>query len=298
MKLKFWGVRGSIPSPGRSTVRYGGNTPCVEVRLPDDNIIIFDAGTGLRGLGDALMATGSSVNAYLAISHPHWDHIQGFPFFKPAFVPGNELTIIGAQTRNITLRQVIASQMDKIYFPIQLNELKAKIRFQPVREETVPVFGGTLVSQYLNHPAFALAFRLSYGGKTIVYMTDNEPFDREVARTAKNVDRNIVDLFMQQKGDPNQRVFDFVRGADILIHDATYTPEEYLQHVGWGHSDYLFALKVASEGGVGKLVLFHHEQTRSDDRLDEIVEKCRKEIAQRGYQFDCIAAEEGLELAC
>lgn len=296
MKLRFWGVRGSIPSPGRETVRYGGNTPCVEARLSDDHIVIFDAGTGLRGFGDALMATGASVNAILAISHPHWDHIQGFPFFKPAFVAGNELTIIGAQTRNITLRQVIASQMDKVYFPIQLNELKAKIRFQPVREESVPVFGGTLTSQFLNHPAFALGFRLTYGGRSIVYMTDNEPFDREVARTAKNVDRNIVDLFMAQKGDPNQRVFDFARGADILIHDATYTPEEYLQHVGWGHSDYLFALKVASEAGVGKLVLFHHEQTRTDDRIDEIVQKCRKEISQRGYAFDCIAAAEGLEL--
>lgn len=296
MKLRFWGVRGSIPSPGRETVRYGGNTPCVEARLSDDHIVIFDAGTGLRGFGDALMATGASVNAILAISHPHWDHIQGFPFFKPAFVAGNELTIIGAQTRNITLRQVIASQMDKVYFPIQLNELKAKIRFQPVREESVPVFGGTLTSQFLNHPAFALGFRLTYGGRSIVYMTDNEPFDREVARTAKNVDRNIVDLFMAQKGDPNQRVFDFARGADILIHDATYTPDEYLQHVGWGHSDYLFALKVASEAGVGKLVLFHHEQTRTDDRIDEIVQKCRKEITQRGYTFDCIAAAEGLEL--
>ncbi len=296
MKLRFWGVRGSIPSPGRETVRYGGNTPCVEARLSDDHIVIFDAGSGLRGFGDALMATGASVNAILAISHPHWDHIQGFPFFKPAFVAGNELTILGAQTRNITLRQVIASQMDKVYFPIQLNELKAKIRFQPVREESVPVFGGTLTSMFLNHPAFALGFRLSYGGRSIVYMTDNEPFDREVARTAKNVDRNIVDLFMAQKGDPNQRVFDFARGADILIHDATYTPEEYLQHVGWGHSDYLFALKVASEAGVGKLVLFHHEQTRTDDQIDEIVQKCRKEITQRGYMFDCIAAAEGLVL--
>jgi phosphoribosyl 1,2-cyclic phosphodiesterase len=296
MKLKFWGTRGSIPSPGRDTVRFGGNTPCVEVRLAGDNLVIFDAGTGLRGLGDALMAAGGSMNAFLAISHPHWDHIQGFPFFKPAFIPGNELTIIGAQTRNITLRQVIASQMDKVYFPIQLNELKAKIRFLPVREESIPVFEGTLSTQFLYHPAFALGFRLTVGGRSIVYMTDNEPFDREIARTAKNVDRNIVDLYMQQKGDPNQRVFDFVRGADVLIHDATYTPEEYVQHVGWGHSDYLFALKVASEAGVGTLVLFHHEQTRTDDRIDEIVATCRKEIALRGYRFDCIAAAEGLEL--
>jgi ribonuclease BN (tRNA processing enzyme) len=183
-----------------------------------------------------------------------------------------------------------------VYFPIQLNELKAKIRFLPVREESIPVFEGTLSAQFLYHPAFALGFRLTVGSRSIVYMTDNEPFDREIARSAKNVDRNIVDLYMQQKGDPNQRVFDFVRGADILIHDATYTPEEYVQHVGWGHSDYLFALKVASEAGVGTLVLFHHEQSRTDDRIDEIVTRCRKEIALRGYRFDCIAAAEGLEM--
>lgn len=296
MRLKFWGTRGSLPTPGPDTVRYGGNTPCVEVRLPKDELVIFDAGTGIRGLGDALMAAGGSMKAVLAISHPHWDHIQGFPFFKPAFLAGNELTIVGAQTRNITLRQVIASQMDKVYFPIQLNELKAKIRFIPVREETIPVAGGTLTTQYLYHPAFAIGFRLTAGGRSIVYMSDNEPFDREVARSVKNVDRHIVDLYLEQKGDPNQRVFDFVRGADILIHDATYTPEEYLQHVGWGHSDYLFAMKVAREAGVGRLILFHHDQVRTDDRMDEVLAMCRREIAARGDRFDCYAAAEGMEM--
>ena len=296
MKLTFWGTRGSLPSPGRDTVRYGGNTPCVEVRLANNNLVIFDAGTGLRGLGDAIMAAGGSLKAFLAISHPHWDHIQGFPFFKPAFVPGNELTIIGAQTRNITLRQMIASQMDQVYFPVQLNELKAKIRFIPVREESVQVFEATLSTMYLYHPAFALGFRLTAGGRSLVYITDNEPFDRTLAKTLKNVDKNIVDLYLQQKGDPNQRVFDFARGADVLIHDATFTPEEYVNHVGWGHSDYLFALKVASEAEVKKLVLFHHDQMRSDDEVDEILSTCRKEIALRGYRFECIAAAEGLEL--
>jgi ribonuclease BN (tRNA processing enzyme) len=120
--------------------------------------------------------------------------------------------------------------------------------------------------------------------------------DRALAKTLKSVDKNIVDLYLQQKGDPNQRVFDFARGADVLIHDATFTPEEYVNHVGWGHSDYLFALKVASEAGVKKLVLFHHDQTRTDDRVDEIVATCRKEIASRGHGFECVAAAEGMEL--
>ncbi len=296
MKLVFWGTRGSLPSPGAGTVRYGGNTPCVEVRFANNELLIFDAGTGLRGLGDAIAAAGGTIKTYLAISHPHWDHIQGFPFFKPAFIAGNELTIIGAQTRNITLRQMIASQMDEVYFPVQLNELKAKIRFRPVREETIPVFDGMLSTMFVNHPAFALGFRLTVGSRSIVYITDNEPFDRESAISLKNVDKNIMDLYLRQKGDPNQRVFDFARGADILIHDATYTPEEYVNHVGWGHSDYLFALKVASEAEVKTLVLFHHDQTRTDERIDTILAECRKEIARRGFRFDCVAAAEGMEL--
>jgi len=236
------------------------------------------------------------VKAIIAISHPHWDHIQGFPFFKPAFISGNELTIVGAQTKSITLRQMIASQMDKVYFPIQLNELKAKIGFWPIREETIPVFEGTLSSIFVNHPAFSLGFRLTVGGRSLVYISDNEPFDREVARSLKNVEKHVVAGYMQERGDPNQRIFDFARGADVLIHDATYTPEEYVNHVGWGHSHYLFTLKVASEAHVGTLVLFHHEQSRTDDKVDEIVQKCRREISLRGYPFECIAAAEGLEL--
>jgi phosphoribosyl 1,2-cyclic phosphodiesterase len=296
MKVTFWGTRGSVPSPGKETVRYGGNTPCVEVRLSDNNLVVFDAGTGLRRLGDALIARGERVKAFIAVSHPHWDHIQGFPFFKPAFVPGNEFTIVGAQTKQLTLRKMLASQMDKVFFPVQLNELKARIRFRAVREETIPVFNGALTTMFVNHPSFSMGFRLTVDGRSLVYISDNEPFDREVARSLKNVDKHIVNRYLKVKGDPNQRVFDFARGADILIHDATYTPEEYANHVGWGHSHYLFTLKVASEAAVKKLVLFHHEQTRSDDAVDEIVKRCLKEVKERGYKFECIAAAEGLEL--
>jgi len=296
MKLKFWGTRGSIPTPGDGTVRYGGNTPCVEVRIPGNDLVIFDAGTGIRGLGDALMATGESVKAFLAISHPHWDHLQGFPFFKPAFISGNDLTIIGAQTRYLTLRQMIAYQMDKVYFPIQLNELKAKIQFHPIREETIPVFSATLSAIYVNHPAFALGYRLSVGGHSLVYISDNEPFDREVAKSVKNLDKAVVQRYMEEKGDPNQRVFDFARGADVLIHDSTYTPEEYVNHVGWGHSHYLFSLKVADEARVKKLVLFHHDQTHTDEKVDEILQKCVREISTRNYDFECVAAAEGMEM--
>ncbi len=296
MKIKFWGTRGSIPTPGKETVRYGGNTPCVEVRLNDDSLVIFDAGTGIRGLGDELMTAGESVKAYLIISHAHWDHIHGFPFFKPAFISGNEFTIIGAQSKVVKLRKIIADQMDKVYFPIQLNALKAKFKFVPIKEQVISVFDATLTSLYVNHPAFSLGYRLSSGGRTLVYISDNEPFDREVAKSIKNVDKMVVAKYMAVKGDPNQRVFDFARGADILIHDTTYTPEEYVNHVGWGHSHYLFSLKVAAEARVKKLVLFHHDQTHDDNKIDEILQKCVKEIKTRNYQFECIAAAEGMEL--
>lgn len=264
--------------------------------MADNNLVVFDAGTGLRGLGDALMVRGGSVRAIIAISHPHWDHIQGFPFFKPAFIPGNDLTIVGAQTRSVTLRQMIASQMDKVYFPIHLNELKAKIGFLPIREETIPVFEGTLTSIFVNHPAFSLGFRLTVGDRSLVYISDNEPFDREVARSLRNVEKHVMAAYMEERGDPNQRIFDFARGADVLIHDATYTPGEYVNHVGWGHSHYLFTLRVASEAQVGKLFLFHHEQSRTDEKVDEIVQKCRQEITLCKYNFECFAAAEGLEL--
>jgi len=296
MKIKFWGTRGSIPTPGKDTVRYGGNTPCVEVRVRDNALFILDAGTGIRGLGDALMATNEPVKAHLLIGHPHWDHIQGFPFFKPAFASGNELTILGAQSKNITLRQIIADQMNKAFFPVQFSELRSKINFQPLGEGTIDILGTSLSSIYVNHPMFALGYRLESGGQSVVHISDNEPFDRNISRSLYNVEKSILDKYSKSTGDPNQRIYDFVRGADVLIHDATYTPEEYTRHVGWGHSDYLFALKVAAEARVKKLVLFHHDPSHSDVKIDRIVETCRREINTRKYSFECIAAAEEMEI--
>ena len=296
MRLKFWGTRGSISTPGKQTVRYGGNTPCTELRLSNNKLIILDAGTGIRNLGEALIENGESIKAYILISHPHWDHIQGFPFFKPAFVSGNELTIVGGETDKVTLEKMISDQMNKVYFPVQLNELKATLRFCRVEEEEFSVFGARVQTIYVNHPSFAIGYRITSGGKSVVYISDNEPFDRKVAQGIRNVDKVIVDKFLRAQGDPNQRVFDFVRGADILIHDATYTPEEYVDRVGWGHSHYLFTLKVAAEGNVKKLVLFHHDPAHGDDKVDDILRKCKNEIRIRRYQFECVAAAEGMEL--
>ncbi|MFH0992262.1 MAG: MBL fold metallo-hydrolase [bacterium] len=298
MKLKFWGVRGSIPSPGKHTVRYGGNTPCLELRFDDDKLIIFDAGTGIRNLGDHLMNSGESIKAHLLITHPHWDHIQGFPFFKPAFISGNELTIIGTERLEKSLNEIISEQMNRIYFPVQLNELKAKIKFVPIREEgEFSIYDAHVKCIYVNHPGFTVGYRIEYGEKSLVYISDNEPFDQKAAASLSNFENVVMEKYSATQGDPNQRIFDFCKGVDLLIHDATYTPEEYIDRVGWGHSHYLFTLRVAAEANVKRLYLFHHDQNHSDDKVDDILRKCKREVKTRGYKFECEAAAENMEIA-
>ncbi|MHB1048892.1 MAG: MBL fold metallo-hydrolase [Bacteroidota bacterium] len=298
MKLKFWGVRGSIPTPGKSTVKYGGNTPSLELRLDNDQLIIFDAGTGIRNLGDYLIAKGESLNTSILITHPHWDHIQGFPFFKPAFISGNEITVYGTDREEIDLQHIIADQMKRIYFPVQLNELKAKIHFRSIGEEEFEVHGAKVRTMYVNHPGFTVGYRLEYKGKTIVYISDNEPFDHEAATQLSNFEPLVMKKFSAVKGDANTRITDFAKDADLFIHDATYTPEEYVDKVGWGHSHYLFTLTLADKARVKQCVLFHHEPNRTDDEIDRILEKCRNEIKNRKYGFQCSAAYEGLEISC
>ncbi len=298
MKLKFWGVRGSIPTPGKHTVRYGGNTPSLELRLDDDKLIIFDAGTGIRNFGDDLINNGESVKAFLLITHPHWDHIQGFPFFKPAFISGNELTIIGTERAEKTLSEIISEQMNRIYFPVQLHELKAKIKFIPIRDEgEMNIFEAKVRTLYVNHPGFTVAYRLEYNGKVLVYVSDNEPYDRAAAASLSNFEEFVKQKYNSNSGDPNQRVFDFCKDADVLIHDATYTPEEYIDRVGWGHSHYLFTLRVAAEANAKRLYLFHHDQNHSDDKVDDILKKCKKEVKTRGYKFECEAAAENMVIS-
>lgn len=298
MTGKFWGVRGSIPTPGKQTVRYGGNTPCIELRLDNDELIILDAGTGIRNLGDHLINNGESIEAYLLITHPHWDHIQGFPFFKPAFISGNILTIVGTERKDKSLSEIIAEQMNRIYFPVQLQDLKAKISFVPVKEEMeLQVFDAKAIVRYVNHPGFTVGYRLEYKGKTLVYISDNEPFDKSVSPTLSNFETVVKEKYEANRENPNQRVFDFCRDADVLIHDTTYTPEEYIDRVGWGHSHYLFSLRIAAEANVKRLFLFHHDQNHSDEKVDDILKKCKKEVKSRGYKFECEAAIENSEFS-
>lgn len=297
MKLRFWGVRGSIPTPGSGTVRYGGNTPSIELRLDQNELIILDAGTGIRNLGDHLISTGEHFRTYILITHPHWDHIQGFPFFKPAFVPGNEITVIGTDRPEIDLEHIIADQMKSIYFPVQLKALKAKLHFKSIGEEEFTIFGARVRTIYVNHPGFTVGYRIDYNGRSLVYVSDNEPFDPVAAKGLTNFEPDVVQRFFAHDGDANQRIVEFARGADVFIHDATYTPDEYAEKVGWGHSHFAFTLRMAHEAEVKHCVLFHHEPNRTDAQIDSILERCRVLMEQEGYRFECSAAAEGAEIA-
>jgi phosphoribosyl 1,2-cyclic phosphodiesterase len=295
MKVKFWGVRGSIPTPGASTVRYGGNTACTELHLDDGSLIILDAGTGIRNLGNELAQTDQRIRASILITHPHWDHIQGFPFFKPAFVAGNELTIIGPEARGVKLAELIAEQMNKIYFPVRLSELKAKIDFVPLKENNINVEGAEVQSFFVNHPGFTLGYRISCNGKTLVYVSDNEPFTPESSHFFTNGEAEVLKLFSDYVGNPDDRVLNYVKGADVLIHDTTFTPEQYEEHIGWGHSHYLYTLHLAADAGVKNLFLFHYDPSLSDQDIDEIVVKSKIEMRRMRYSYRLFASNEGLE---
>ena len=191
---------------------------------------------------------------------------------------------------------MINDQMNKIYFPLHMNDLQARLNFKRIDEEEIEIGGAKVSVMFVNHPSFAIGYRISQNGKSLVYISDNEPFDPDVAQSLRNVDERIVREYTRSEGDSNQRLYDFVRGADLLIHDATYTPEEYAERNGWGHSPYTFTLKVAAKGNVKHLILFHHDPSHTDVDLDAIYAKVKTEMQTQKYTFECTSAMEGMEL--
>ncbi len=279
MLIKFWGVRGSIPCPGTTTVRYGGNTPCIEVYFPDiDRLIIIDAGSGLRELGNELMTRKMPVEAHLFLTHTHWDHIMGFPFFVPAYVPGTHIRVYGPVTyEEDTLEKVVGGQMTYRYFPIREAELAANIQYFSLKEEELDLGDGIIVkTKYLNHPVLCLGYRIEYKGK--VFCT---AYDTEIFRNVFITDPNDPDYDpeMAEEGDlvareQNAMIEEFYQGADLLVHDSQYTEEEYTQkYIGWGHGYMEYVCQAAQRNQVKKLALFHHDPLRTDEQLDELSEK-------------------------
>ena len=279
MKIKFWGTRGSIPTPGASTLRYGGNTSCVEIRVSDDTLIILDAGTGLRELGKSLLTSSKGpIEGHILISHTHWDHIQGFPFFVPAFMPGNHFTLYGSRNLDKSLEAALAGQMEHAYFPVRLDQLASGIHFKEFGEDKMKIGPATVSHYHTNHPSVCLAYRVDCDGRSVVYATDNEPVDEEL-------------------NDQHERGFiKFAENADLLIHDAMYSYEEYQKKHGWGHSYFEYAIKIAQAANIKRLALFHHDPEHDDDAIRAYEEFCQKYVLMNESLLDVFSAAEGTEI--
>jgi len=270
MYVRFWGVRGSTPTPQRENLRYGGNTPCVELRTPN-SLFVFDCGTGLRVLGNALRREFGRrpIRARVFLSHYHWDHIQGIPFFVPLYSDQNSFTFHSFRATDTGLEQALQDQMLNPYFPVDMTAMRAHRQFHEIGEERLTFDGVHITTRRLNHPQGCLGFRVEHRGRILVYATDNEPGDTQ--------------------GDHNVRAL--AEGADVLIYDSQYTPEEYFTaRRNWGHSTWEEAVRLAREVRVKKLVLFHHDPDHNDRFVDSILRKAR-----RGFRHT-LAASEGLKL--
>jgi phosphoribosyl 1,2-cyclic phosphodiesterase len=271
MEVTFWGTRGTLPVPGPNTVRYGGNTSCISVLSNSGHLLIFDAGTGIRNLGKALAAKDEPGSATLFLSHSHWDHIQGFPLFTPAYDPRFSLQILGCSSHHASIQVILEYQQNSAFFPVPLNALSADIQigdycmgwtdYDKLRIQSVPLI----------HPGESCGFRVEEGDRTVVYMTDNE---------------------LPVSGDWS-RFVRYCEGADLLIHDSQYTCDELDSHRGWGHSSITQSLQLALDARVPRLALFHHDPDRTDDQVDLLAAECSAMAERAGSPLHVFAASEG-----
>ncbi len=278
VEVTYWGVRGTLPVPGEKSLRYGGNTMCVSIQFPKDNLFIFDAGSGIKSLSDHLMSQNiSGMHAKIFISHPHWDHINALPFFVPLYIPGNEFEVFGASHGSVTMRELISAQMDGVYFPIRIKEFAARTYFKDLREEEFKVNDILVKTMLLSHPGTCLGYRLEYKQRSVCYVTDNE-------------------LFPEGSRDYNpnywSKLTSFIKGTDILITDTTYTDEEYLTKVKWGHSAVSQVTKLAHDAGVKELHMIHHDPDQGDDDIDAKLKTAQDLLTEWKSPTRCIAPQE------
>jgi CheY-like chemotaxis protein len=286
MKVRFWGTRGSLPKPGPNTLRYGGNTSCVEVTADDGTLVVLDCGTGVHELGQTLLAEGRAKRGSLLISHTHWDHIQGFPFFTPLFIPGTEWDIFAPRGLGHDVAASMAGQMQYRYFPVNLEQLGGTIRYHDLVEGEFTIGSIRVIAHYVNHPAVALGYRLEADGACVVYATDHEPHTKEADKERPAM--GAVDRSVHAQDAAHVH---FIAGADLLIHDSQYTEAEYAQKVGWGHSPVERVVDYARMGRVKRLALYHHDPLRGDDAVDSLVESCQ---ARAGDEVQVFGAAEGM----
>lgn len=273
-ELTFWGTRGTIPVPGESTLRYGGNTSCVSLAIGRDRQFVFDAGTGLRRLSQHVMSqAGGRFNGRIFISHPHWDHFNCLPFFTPFYIPGNRITVQGPAQGSQSMRNLIDAQMNGIFFPITVDEFQAEVTYLDM-EAGDHWYDGIRVSSFrLRHPGYCLAYRVEYAGRRFAYVTDNELGE-------------VEDAYIRQLAD-------FLAGVDVLVHDCTYFDEEYPRKTSWGHSSIGQVVRLAHQAGIGRLYLFHHDPEHGDREIDLKLESACALIEALGSPLECAIAVEG-----
>jgi ribonuclease BN (tRNA processing enzyme) len=292
VRVRFWGTRGSIAAAGPETIRFGGNTPCVETVADDGTLLVFDCGTGARKLGMSLAPKGA-IRAHLLLSHTHGDHIQGLPFFLPAFTPGSQLTIYGPAGVDRSLAQAVGGSMDYAYFPVALSSLPARFDFVELDETEFTVGRVRVRSQFLNHTAPCLGYRVSSGSATFVYATDHEAHASPPWRADRPI--GLFDpAYLAHAGD--QRHAALLQGADVLVHDTQYAGRDMPSKAGWGHSTVEYAVDMALATKVKTLVLFHHDPNRDDAGIDELIAIGEARVAASGLALRVIAATEGEEL--
>jgi len=280
MQLSAWGVRGTLPMPQEGYIRYGGNTSCYSLQFSPERHLIFDAGTGIKSFGSALLKAGNSrITADLLITHAHWDHINAFPFFAPLYIPGNEVRVHGSAQDEIGFDQLMKAQMDGVYFPITVREFGAHVSFHEISEQEMDLDGISVRSIMLKHPGHCLGYRVDYQGRSFCYITDNElyPADSEFA------DEEFV-----------QSLADFCRGANVLVHDCTYFDEEYTSRVHWGHSSLSEVCRLAHLAEVERLWIHHHDPDQNDDAIERKLEFCTSALKDYGSKTEAVLPIEGM----
>lgn len=277
--IQFWGVRGTLPVPGRKTVRYGGNTNCVTLNFAKRQFFIFDAGTGIKELSNHLLKENNfPMTAKLFFSHPHYDHINGVPFFVPFYMPGNEFEILGTSHHDLSIEKLFAGQMDSIYFPITIKEFAAKLQFRNLKEESFQIDKLNIQTILLNHPGRCLGYRVQYQNKVFCYVTDTE-------------------LYLEDSPQYNQheetRLIEFIKSTNMLVIDTTYMDDEYNKKIGWGHSCVSRIVDIADRAKVKTLCLYHHDPDQYDNDIDMKLKFAKQLLKDRKSKTKCIAPKEG-----
>ncbi len=293
MKIRFWGVRGSIPTPGPNTIKYGGNTTCIEIRTDQNQLIILDGGSGIYMLAQHL-AKQMPVEAHIFITHTHWDHIHGLPFFTPLFIPENNITLYGGfdVVAGRGIEHAMTTQFQYSYFPVREAELKAKLKYETIRaEESIKVGDAIITPTLMNHPVLNFGYRIESNSKSIFFTGDHEP-----RFNILEPEDETYDEYQRMLEEQDHMLISFVQGVDMLIADSSYTEEEYLTKKGWGHGTFNSSIELAKKAKAKQLYFTHHEPTRTDAELESVLDGIKLQNPPSEDSVEYHLAMEGIEI--